>query len=224
MLNALLFDLDGTVADTDPIHYQTWREVMLGYGIEIDPTFYKARFSGRLNNQIIQDLLPKLSIAAGEQLSDDKEAAFRQRAAAILQPLAGLLDVLDWVDQQGLKRAAVTNAPRENAEFMLQVLNLQTRIPIVILAEELPKGKPDPLPYQTALETLGVTAQETIAFEDSPSGVRSAVAANITTVGIATTHDPQELYQLGAMLVVADFTDDRLQNLLRTPTGTTVER
>lgn len=215
MLTALLFDLDGTVADTDPIHYSTWQEVMLSYGLEITPAFYQAKFSGRLNDQIIQDLLPELSPEAGEQLSQYKEAIFRERAATILQPLPGLLEVIDWADQQQLKRAAVTNAPRTNAEFMLQVLGLQARIPIVILGDELPKGKPDPLPYQTALDQLGVTASEAIAFEDSPSGVRSAVAAGILTVGIATTHNPEGLYELGATLVVSDFTDLRLRDLLK---------
>jgi HAD superfamily hydrolase (TIGR01509 family) len=214
MLTALLFDLDGTIADTDPIHYQTWQEVMLGYGLAIDSSFYKAHFSGRLNEQIIQELLPQLSIAAGQQLSSDKEATFRQRAAH-LQLLPGLIDLLNWADQQGLPYAAVTNAPRKNAEFMLQTLGVQDRFSIVILAEELERGKPDPLPYQVALEHLKVTAEQAIAFEDSPTGITSAVGAGLSTVGMATTHSSEKLYELGATLVVSDFTDDRLQHLLQ---------
>ncbi len=216
MLNALLFDLDGTLADTDPIHFQTWREMLLGYELEIDAAFYRSRFSGRLNLDIVQDLLPQLSLQEGKDLSDRKEAAFRDRAAGMLAPLAGLLDLLTWADQQQLKQAIVTNAPVKNAKFLLQVLGFEHRFANVVLGDNLERGKPDPMPYQVALQQLNVEPEAAVAFEDSPSGIRSAVAAGILTVGMATTHDPEELQALGATLVVADFRDERLQGLLET--------
>lgn len=215
MLKALLFDLDGTLADTDPIHFQTWRGLLLDYGLDIDPAFYRAKFSGRRNQEIVKELLPQLSDEAGEQLSWEKEAAFRVQAESLLVPMPGLASVLTWADSQHLQRAIVTNAPVENAQFMLRVLKLEEIFPIVILGDELPKGKPDPLPYQTALEQLGVTASEAIAFEDSSSGLRSAIGAGIPTVGVASTHAPEELYGLGATLVVKDFTAPQLWDWLQ---------
>ncbi|MDX2214710.1 MAG: HAD family phosphatase [Oculatellaceae cyanobacterium bins.114] len=217
MLKALLFDLDGTIADTDPIHFQTWKEVLQEYGVEIDRPFYQANFSGRLNPAIVKDVLPHLSADEGQEVSDRKEAAFRQRASQLLTPMPGLMEVLTWMDRQALQRAVVTNAPVENAQFMMESLGLIDIFPLVVLGQELPKGKPDPMPYQVALERLGVVAEEAIAFEDSPSGVRSAVAAGIPTVAIASTHTPDELYPLGATLVVADFTDPRLLHQLQMP-------
>lgn len=210
MLKALLFDLDGTLADTDPIHLQTWRELLLSYGLTIDPAFYRAKFSGRRNQEIVKELLPHLSEQEGEQLSQQKEADFRDRAATLLTPTPGLTEILTWTETQILKRAVVTNAPVENAQFMLQVLKLEEVLPIVILGDALPKGKPDPLPYQVALEQLGVEASEAIAFEDSASGVRSAIGAGISTVGVASTHAPDQLYAIGATLVIQDFTEPRL--------------
>lgn len=70
MPTAILFDLDGTLANTDPLHYQTWQKILRDYGLEIDRAFYQARISGRLNPLIVQDLLPQLSIEAGGQLAD----------------------------------------------------------------------------------------------------------------------------------------------------------
>jgi beta-phosphoglucomutase len=217
MLQALLFDLDGTLADTDPVHFQTWQEVLRGYGWEIDHPFYKANFSGRLNAAIVRDLLPQLTAEEGEHLSAHKEAEFRRRAGGELQPMAGLMHLLAWADGQHLKQAVVTNAPVENARFMLEVLGLGDRFPTVVLAEELERGKPDPLPYQVALQRLGVSAQSAVAFEDSPSGVCSAVGAGILTVGIASTQTPEVLYAAGATLVVPDFADLRLYDLLPLP-------
>ncbi|OLP18979.1 hydrolase [Leptolyngbya sp. 'hensonii'] len=215
MLQALLFDLDGTLADTDPIHFRTWQDLMRGYGLEIDRPFYKARFSGRLNAQITADLLPQLSEAQRLALSADKEAEFRRRATGELQPLAGVAEVLRWAESQCLKTAVVTNAPVENAAFMLGVLGLADRFDTIVLAEELERGKPDPLPYQVALQRLNLEPQAAIAFEDSPTGVRSAIGAGLRTVGLATTHPPEDLYALGVVLAVQDFTAPDLRQLLQ---------
>ncbi len=215
MLKALLFDLDGTLANTDPIHFQTWREVLQHYDLTIDHALYNRRFSGRTNAAIVADFLPQLSAIAAQALSKAKEAAFRQRAASQLVPMPGLLEFLAWADGQHLNQAVVTNAPVENVDFMLSVLGLGDRFGTVVLGETLERGKPDPLPYQVALERLAITAQSAVAFEDSPSGIRSAVSAGILTVAIASTHPADVLYSVGATLVVPDFRDPRLQELLQ---------
>lgn len=213
MLNALLFDLDGTMANTDPVHFQTWQDVLKDYDFTIDRPFYQAHFSGRRNLEILNDLIPQLTPEQAEEFSQYKEAEFRRRASQ-LHPMPGLMDCLDWATRQGLQLATVTNAPRPNAEFMLTVLGVADRFPTVVIGDELPAGKPDPLPYQLGLSRLGVQAEEAIAFEDSPSGIRSAVAAGIVTVAIASTHDPEDLYEVGATLVIPDFTDPRLEEIL----------
>ncbi|HEY9864585.1 MAG TPA: HAD-IA family hydrolase, partial [Candidatus Obscuribacterales bacterium] len=71
--------------------------------------------------------------------------------------------------------------------------------------------KPDPAPYQYCLEQLNILPEEAIAFEDSPSGIRSAIAAGIKTIGVASTHDPNRLKDLGVALVIEDFTQVYLQ-------------
>lgn len=213
MLKAILFDLDGTLANTDPLHYQTWEEILQNYGIDMDRQFYKTHISGRLNSAIVADLLPALSKEAGEQLANGKESRFRE-IALNLQPLAGLLDILAWIEERELKTAVVTNAPGQNARFMLEVLQLSDRFDTVVLAEEAIAGKPDPAPYELALSRLGVCASEAIAFEDSASGIKAAVAASLYTIGVASTHDPEMLFQAGATRVISDFTNRELWQFL----------
>ncbi|WP_254568178.1 HAD family phosphatase [Oscillatoria sp. HE19RPO] len=215
MISALLFDLDGTLCNTDPTHFQTWVELLRDYGMEIDEAFYQSRITGRMNEAIIQDLLPQLSPSEGKQLADEKEARFRKLALK-LERLAGVSNILAWSEERELLRSLVTNAPPKNVEFMLQVLGLTEMFESVILAENLPAGKPDPLPYRMALEKLGISASEAVAFEDSPSGIRSAVGAGIYTIGIASTQSPQHLKDLGASMAVSDFTDPELWKLLET--------
>jgi HAD superfamily hydrolase (TIGR01509 family) len=177
----------------------------------VDEAFFNQSISGRLNETLIQELLPQLSPADGQQLAVDKEARFRELAASQLVRMPGFTTLYDWVQGQGLPTAVVTNAPRENAEFMLQVLALEAAFDWVLIAGDLPRSKPDPLPYQTALDHFGVASEAAVVFEDSKTGIQAAVAAQIPTIGVASTHDPEVLYSYGASLVIQDFTDPRLQ-------------
>lgn len=216
MLRAILFDLDGTLANTDPIHFKTWRDLLTDYDLDIDRDFYDDHFSGRLNIDIIQDILPHLSPEEGKRLSDRKEAEFRRRAETELIPLAGLPEFLQWTLSEHLKRAIVTNAPPTNAHFMLNMLQLKDFFSTVVIGEELAFGKPHPLPYKTGLEQLQVSPQDALVFEDSPSGIQSAVDAGIVTVGVASTHSPDDLYRAGAEKVITTFTDPALSDFMTT--------
>ncbi|MEM1368305.1 MAG: HAD family phosphatase [Cyanobacteria bacterium P01_H01_bin.15] len=213
MLEAILFDLDGTLVNSDPIHFTIWQELLANYGYDIDHTFYRRRISGRVNEDILQDLLPQLTPAEVAQFAWDKEATFRQRGTDLTR-LAGLDSMLAWIQEQGLKAAVVTNAPKENAYFMMDALNLRNELPVLILAEEAPPGKPDPAPYLLALQQLDVNSRNAIAFEDSPSGIRAAVAANLFTYGVASGHTPERLRDFGAHDVIYNFTDTHLWTAL----------
>lgn len=214
MLAAILFDLDGTLVNTDPLHFQAWQEILLEHGLEIDKVFYQSRISGRLNPIIIQDILPHLSLDEGEKFAEDKEARFRELAPS-LKPLCGLERILEWTKEHSLKRGLVTNAPRKNVDFLLEILELAEIFDAVFVAEEdVTAGKPDPALYKLALERLNVTPELALAFEDSPSGILSAVGAGIRTIGIASTHDPQKLSDVGAFKVIPNFADPSLWSLL----------
>lgn len=214
VLAALLYDLDGTIADTDPVHFIAWQDVLQGFDLHIDETIYKQRLSGRTNPPIIAEFLPQLTAEESEELADRKEARFRELAEQ-LEPIAGLRELIEWGKQNSLKQAVVTNAPRENARFMLKVLKLDQVFDRVILADDLGIGKPDPAPYLAALKEFGIEPQQAIAFEDSPSGVQSAVAAKISTIGITSTQLPETLCELGVKFAIADFTAPELWALLK---------
>ncbi|WP_117238071.1 HAD family hydrolase [Thermus sediminis] len=201
MVRALLLDLDGTLVDTDPLHLLAWREVLRSFGLEVDPEFYRKRISGRLNPEIVRDLLGMEGEEAG-RLIEAKEAHFRELAQG-LKPTPGLGELLDLAQKKGLPWAVVTNAPKENAHHVLKALGLNP--PLLVLAEEVGRGKPDPLPYRVALERLGVGPEEALAFEDSPSGVESALGAGIPTYALLTGHPREALLAAGAQGVLRDF-------------------
>jgi HAD superfamily hydrolase (TIGR01509 family) len=210
---AVLFDLDGTLAETDSLHLPTWVDALLPHGIEVDEAFYRENISGRANAEIVEDLLPDISAQAGRDIVETKEASFRERAGE-LEPLPGLLDFLESVKERGTRTGLVTNAPRENVVAVLRALRLEDFFDAVVTSEEVRVGKPDPEPYLTALERFGAGAAGTLTFEDSVSGIASAVGAGIPTVGIASTQKPDRLREAGAFMVAKDFTDPELRALV----------
>ena len=213
MYRALLFDLDGTLAETDSLHLPTWVDTLEPFGVEVDEEFYRDRISGRSTAEIVRELLPNLTDEQGRSIGDAKEASFRKRASD-LEPLPGLEDFVERGREQGMKIALVTNAPEENVEAILLALKLRDFFDAVVLADEVEAVKPDPAPYTAALNKMDVPAEKALAFEDSVSGIYSSVAAGIPTVGIASSQNPETLLGAGALMTARDFTDPQLRALI----------
>jgi HAD superfamily hydrolase (TIGR01509 family) len=215
LYGALFFDLDGTLAETDPLHLPTWVDVLEPYGVDVDEEFYREAISGRNTNEIIRSLLPDLTDEENRSIGEAKEASFRERAAE-LETLPGLVDLVEQGRELGMKIALVTNAPGENVEAILLALRLQDFFDTIVLADEVEAVKPDPAPYKAALEISGVPAEQALAFEDSVSGISSSVAAGIPTVGITSSQTPEKLLGAGAFMTADDFTDPQLRALVCT--------
>lgn len=208
-LRALIFDLDGTLVDTDPLHFRIWRERLARHDVDIDEDTYARRVSGRHNPDIVADLLPGLGEDEARAFVEAKEGRFRELGHDLV-PLAGVEALLDRARAAGLALGVVTNAPRGNARFMLEVLGLANAFDAIGLGEDAEAAKPHPAPYRAMLERLGVAPGEAWAFEDSTSGVRSAVGAGLGVVGVTTTQTPATLRNAGAAIVAEDFEDPRL--------------
>lgn len=214
----LLFDIDGTLVDTDKVHIVAFNEMLKPFGIEVDEHFYFKNISGRTNPVVLAELLPNLPYEQHHQLGRDKEALFRT-LADVIEPIPGLMELLDWADQHKIPYAAVTNAPRENAEMVIKALNAWYRFETVVIAEELEHPKPHPLPYLTGLNKLNGDPARTVAFEDSRAGVTSASAAGLSVIGLTTSLNADSLIEAGAILGAPDYRDVRLLNFVKAKLG-----
>jgi beta-phosphoglucomutase-like phosphatase (HAD superfamily) len=213
MKTALLFDLDGTLVDSDAQHLSAFQHVFAPHGITLDHADYAAKIMGASNETIARLYLSHLPQREQAATLDAKEAAYRG-GLGDLEPIGGAVALLDYADRLGLKRAVVTNAPRANAEKVLDALGIGHRLPILVIGAELARAKPDPLPYLTGLERTGADAGHSLAFEDSLSGVRAAAAAGLAVVGLTTTLDSRTLIAAGATIAARDFTDPRIFSLI----------
>jgi len=221
MTAALLFDLDGTLVDTDELHLASFNQAFAAHGINLSRASYTARIMGKPNIAIAAELVPDMPIAEARLLLEEKERVYRaltrdlaDRQASSghgLAPIDGLLPLLDWAAARSLPCAVVTNAPRGNAELVLAALGIATRFNAVVIADELTEMKPHPLPYLTALDLLGADAAHSVVFEDSPSGILAGSRAGMPVLGLMTALSEAALVDAGAALAVADYRDSRIR-------------
>lgn len=200
---ALLFDMDGTLSDTDAIHRQALVDTFTARGVAVSDEDFHRHVSGQSNDAIFTRFFPDLSEEDRRRLADEKEALYR-RLTPRMTPMPGLERLIGWAKASGVACALVTNGPRPNVEHTLKVLGLVDSFDALVLGEDLPRAKPDPLPYLEALRRLGVAAERTVAFEDSAPGVAAALEAGVFTVEITGPSRSAGL-GLGAHLVVPDF-------------------
>jgi len=222
-VDGLLFDIDGTMANTDPTHFTVFRELLakeagVNGGAPIDEAFYRRFISGRTNALIMADLFPDWPLDQQRAWSDAKEARFRETAAAglLASKTPGLDRLLRWVEvQRPGKACAVTNAPRPNADAILRGLGLDAWFgDRIIIGEECERAKPDPLPYVLGAERIGADPKRCVVFEDSPSGATAGKAAGCFVVGILSGQTHEALEAVGCDLIVSDFEDRALWEIL----------
>ncbi|WCJ20712.1 Haloacid dehalogenase-like hydrolase (HAD) superfamily protein [Euphorbia peplus] len=216
-LEAILFDVDGTLCDSDPLHYYVFREMLqeinFNDGVPITEQFFSERLSGKHNQDMALVLFPD-DTQQGMKFLDAKEEMFRRLAPEKLKAVKGLYEVKKWVEDNGLKRAAVTNAPRENAELMISTLGLTDFFDILIIGNECEHPKPHPAPYLKALKELKVSKDHTFVFEDSVSGIKAGVAAGLPVVGLTTGNPQHVLGEANPVIIIKDYSDKKLWTAL----------
>lgn len=212
---ALLFDIDGTLVESDPLHLEAFNAIFGPYGHSFDSQSYGQKLQGLANIDIGARFFPDLPQERQWEIMMSKEAKFRELASEGMEPLPGLLALMDWADELGVSMVAVTNAPRANAELLLDAIGVRARFRHVIIGDELTHVKPHPMPYLEGLRLLGAEAAHAVAFEDSRTGIASATGAGIATIGMATGLLPDQLVEAGATLAAHDYTEPALVDLVR---------
>ncbi len=219
-LRAALFDLDGTICNSDHLHFAAWRDELAAScnSFQLSHLEYKSRISGKPNVLIAQEFLSHFDDDRRAFICASKEARFRELCAGsnALHPLNGLLKLVGFLQSNEVRLACVTNAPRVNAEYMLRQMNLWECFEHLIIGEECFASKPSPEPYLEAMKRFNVDATSCVIFEDSSSGLAAARSSGCAlVVGVCTTHMAENLQLMGAHAAVHDFSELNFDALLR---------
>jgi beta-phosphoglucomutase len=204
----VVFDLDGVLVDSEPLHLRAYQEVLVRYGRSLSRQEYYARFIVYSDREVLEQLLPDRG--ALEVALAAKQRRYLELVGAGPPAFADGLRLLARAD--GWRVALATGSGRTEAELILRGLGIRDRFRTIVTADDCARGKPDPEPYLRAAEGLGLPAGRCVAVEDAPGGVQAAKAAGMRCVGV--THScPRE--RLGAAdLVVDDLAGVDLATLL----------
>lgn len=185
-LKAVLFDMDGTLVDSESVHFNIWNDLLAPFGVQYDEATFCQRFSGRPTLEAAKEVVEKYQLTISpEQLTNDKYAAFGRFVSSNLpafMPYAK--EVLEEIKASGLKMALVTGSAKDEAYPILKSYGIFDWFDCVVTKDDVINPKPAGDPYQLALDTLQIKADEAIAVEDTFTGVSAASNANVPVFAV----------------------------------------
>lgn len=201
---AVIFDLDGTLIDNNSYHLKSWKKYLENIGRNISDEEYNENFNGRTNKDVIEYIY-------GANLSDEdilkysleKEALYREIYQPFIEPVKGLITLLEILQSKNIPMAIATSGIQPNIDFMFEHLPVKKYFKVIVNSSHIKKGKPDPEIYIKTASLLGVDPKNCLVFEDAVVGINSAKTAGMKVIAIATTHPKEELK--GADMIIDDY-------------------
>ncbi len=215
---AFLFDLDGTLIDSMPIHHEAWRRWHERHGLVFDEEGFFEATAGRTNPEILADMLPGRPAAEYDDLAEEKERLYREGAADVLRPIAGALEMAALARRRGVKVAICTAASPANIEVALNRFPELRAIEVVVCPADGFRGKPHPDIFLEAARQLGVEPEACIVFEDAPLGLEAARRGGMRAVALTTTLPADDFADYPNLVAIhPDFTAMDLAKLIHAP-------
>lgn len=202
---AIVFDMDGVVINSKDYVEEFWLRKLDEHGIHIPEAEQEERFHGRPARPTVNDLFSELTEEARERIIE--ECAVHDASIETYPMISGVDDFINHCVDKGIRTGLVTSALPGKVEQMLNGLSADHPFEVIITANLVRHGKPDPECYLMAAEKMGVDAEKIIVFEDSVSGVQAASTAGATVIGVNEESLEDTLKGAGAKYVIRDFLD-----------------
>jgi beta-phosphoglucomutase family hydrolase len=184
-LGAVVFDLDGVLADSESLHVEAWKRLFADLGVAFE-SGWAAEWVGVPDVQISRFVAERFSPGRpAAELLEQKRRRFRELVRRELRSFPGVAaELRSW---RAISLAVATSSARAEAELMLQSMGLRELFPVVVAGDEVQHRKPAPDIYRQAAQQLGLAAAECLAVEDSPVGIQAARAAGMPVIAVATS-------------------------------------
>jgi beta-phosphoglucomutase len=181
---AVIWDLDGTLSDTEELHFRAWQNTMASHDLDYPYEVFIAGF-GRSNLEMLAEQMPTFTPHRIVEISEQKEHAYRQ----LLQPgaielLAGVQHWLDLFRALGIDQVLGSSAPMANIVTMIDVLGIGGYFHGLLSGYRVPRGKPDPMLFVRCAAAIDVAPQECLVIEDSIHGVEAAYRAAMHSIAV----------------------------------------
>ncbi|BAM04898.1 HAD family hydrolase [Phycisphaera mikurensis] len=205
-LRAIVFDFDGVLVDSEPLHFAAFEEVARELGVTLTYGRYLETYIGFDDREAFETLLAE----AGEPAEPDRVARMTREkgprferlaaaaAAADRLAFAGSVAFVRGTVAAGIPRAVASGATRADIVLMLGLIGLADAFDVIVSADDVARSKPDPQTFRLAAERIGVAPAACLAIEDTRAGLRSALGAGMRTLGLSQSHDAATLRAAGA--------------------------
>ena len=206
-LKAVIFDLDGVVADSHPIHEIAWTKLLVEQGLDRDTLNLDFLYAGHPRRAILEHFLGAIRVSELETLGQRKDELYAD-AATLLKPKPRIPEILRQLNEDGIVCALATSAGRARTYETLEKFALTERFAAIVTGEDTGTPKPAPEIFLLAARRIGVDAKYCVVVEDSVAGVEAARAAGMKCVGFAPVKWFAELAQAGADDLISKLPDD----------------
>jgi HAD superfamily hydrolase (TIGR01509 family) len=205
MLQAIIFDFDGVITDSEILHFRAFNRVLAPYGAEITMKDYYKTYLGLTDvdcfNLLIREglLKKKATKQEIENLLKQKKEAFEELAKTEGRIIEGVQDFLKMLGQNNITMAICSGALRAEIELILEEAHLRHFFEVIVSAEQVRKGKPSPDGFLLTLQKLNkgrqipITGAQCVVIEDSHWGLQAAKVAGMHTVAVTNSYDAEQL-------------------------------
>jgi len=223
MLQAVIFDFDGVITDSEILHFRAFNAVLSKHGFELTKPEYYRDYLGMTDMDCFKALIGEGRLHVEESkipgLVQQKTRVFEQLARTEGRIIKGVREFLQMLSKNRVPTAICSGALRAEIELILEGAELRSYFDVVVSAEEVKRGKPDPQGFLLALKKLNqprvtpIPPGHCVVIEDSHWGLQAAKAANMRTIAVTNTYEADQLKQ--ADKVVARLSDLTLQDLMQ---------
>jgi HAD superfamily hydrolase (TIGR01509 family) len=211
---SFLFDLDGTLVKTDNIYYKVWKEILLQYNIELTEYIFEKCIQGNNDVYAMERLQIDTNIYKVEDISKKKDELFEKYINEIII-MDGAVDFIKKLKSLGYYVCIVTNCNRKTCISILEYMGLNKYINFIIIGNECNKPKPYPDPYLKAIELLKIIPNQCIIFEDSKSGLLSAINTfPRNVIGVDNNTNRPILNELGIKTIIENYNKLTIEDII----------
>jgi beta-phosphoglucomutase len=227
-MDALIFDFDGVVVDSEPLHLQAFQAILEPEGVELSRPIYYGRYLGYDDKDcfqaIMRDFKQNWSPQKIKTLSEQKTRLTQEYISERAEPVPGTMEIIREAVERGIPLAICSGSLREEVYLGLQAAGVTDYFPVVVTAEDVAKGKPDPEGYELARTRLAeaggkkILPARCVVCEDSPAGIYAAKSAGMRVIALMTGYPKVALAQADKVVKnLARMSLDKLDTLLGAP-------
>jgi beta-phosphoglucomutase len=204
VLKGVIFDLDGVLVDSHPVHMRAWRRCLSSIGNTVSEQDMAFVQEGGKREDILRHFLGELSDDQMQIYGQQKETFFREESK-IIGTIPGVREFLDELANAFIPMAVASCGGSGRVHYLLDRLELRKYFRVVVTGDEVAEGKPAPIIFRKAAAGLNILGKDLLVVEDSISGVKAAKAAGMKCLGIALPPRAQALFDAGVDFVLPDF-------------------